>query len=115
MSAAQEQRESEQAKRKAAELAWRATVIERSKLRVPICGAPGATVDRAVWDEAWLAYSKAHRPEEYQYYRILNEGFYAEELDDLRPGWRPVEARIKELEARVAQMACMEMGEGDPK
>src|SRR5216684_5196387 len=103
MSVAQENWEREEAKRKAAELVWRAQVVEKRKSRVPICGAPGATVDRAIWDEAWLAYAKAYRPDEHQYFRILNEGFYANELDDLRPGWRPVEARIKELEERVAR------------
>lgn len=68
--------------------------------RVPVCGASPLTVSRAIWDEAWIAYAKKYGASrnERQHDRLLREGFYAQELDELRPGWRPVEQRIAELE-----------------
>ena len=71
--------------------------------RVPVCGSRGAlTVSRAIWDEAWIAYAKQYGHTASQHARLLREGFYAEELDDLRPGWRPVDQRIVELERTLA-------------
>ena len=69
--------------------------------RVPICGT-GLTVSRAIWDEAWIAYAKQYGHTTAQHDRLLRQGFYVEELDDLRPGWRPIDQRIAELEAQLA-------------
>lgn len=70
--------------------------------RVPICGTKGGTVSRAIWDEAWIAYAKKYGGSESQHKRLLNEGFYDSELDELRPGWRPVDQRITDLERELA-------------
>jgi hypothetical protein len=67
---------------------------------VPICHGGGATVPRMVWDKAWIAYAKKHSGDERQYIRILNEGFYAEELDTLYPGWQAVDREMTELRAK---------------
>ncbi len=73
--------------------------------RVPICGTRGLTVSRAIWDEAWIAYVKRYGSgaQDRQHARLLAEGFYASELDDLRPGWRPIEQRIAALEGSLAE------------
>lgn len=73
-----------------------------SSERVPICGTKGATVSRAIWDEAWIAYEKQYGGGESQHKRLLREGFYAGELDMFRPGWRPVDQRIAALEATLS-------------
>jgi hypothetical protein len=66
--------------------------------RVPICGSRGTlTVSRAIWDEAWHAYGKQYGFTDSQHKRLLREGFYAEELDTLRPGWRPVDQALERL------------------
>jgi hypothetical protein len=66
--------------------------------RVPICGSRSTlTVSRAIWDEAWHAYGKQYGFTESQHKRLLREGFYAEELDTLRPGWRPVDQALERL------------------
>lgn len=91
---------------------WKVTPSEMSRApsstssseRVPICGTKGtATVSRAIWDEAWLAYEKKYSGGEAQHKRLLREGFYAEELDMFRPGWRPVDQRIAALERELAE------------
>ncbi len=70
-------------------------IAEERKERVPICSTT-LTIPRSIWDEAWLAYGKkyAGSATRSQFFRLLNEGFYAQELDDLRPGWRPVAQQI---------------------
>ncbi len=75
------------------------------KDRVPICGTRGLTVSRAIWDEAWIAYVKRYGSgaQDRQHARLLAEGFYASELDDLRPGWRPIDQRIAALEGSLAE------------
>lgn len=67
--------------------------------RVPICGTNRTgTVSRAIWDEAWIASGKEYGYSDSQHKRLLGEGFYAQELDLFRPGWRAVDQRIEELE-----------------
>lgn len=80
---------------------WYAEVAAARARDVPVIKGGGLTIPRAVWDEAWLAYAEKHHPDERQFYRILNEGFYVSELDDLRPGWRPVAREIQELRQKL--------------
>lgn len=87
----------------------RAPSSTSSSERVPICGTKGATVSRAIWDEAWIAYEKKYSGGESQHKRLLREGFYAEELDTFRPGWRPVDQRIAALEATLSATASAEV------
>lgn len=76
--------------------------------RVPICGSRGtATVSRAIWDEAWIVYSEKYGGSESQHDRLLRQGFYAGELDDLRPGWRPVEQRITALQNKLTEIESL--------
>lgn len=85
-------------------------IVELEQLRkdmVPICGAPYAAVPRCLWDEAWLSYAKEYRPSRGQYARLLNEGFYASELDDLRPGWRPVDQELARLRAEIIRLSSV--------
>lgn len=75
--------------------------------RVPICGTrETATVSRAIWDEAWLEYAKRYGGDGNQHARLLGQGFYAGELDELRPGWRPIEQRIADLERDLTRITA---------
>ena len=71
--------------------------------RVPVCGTSGLTISRAIWDEAWIVYAKIYGGPPSQHTRLLKEGFYAGELDTFRPGWRPVDQRITDLERRLLE------------
>jgi hypothetical protein len=92
-------------------------IARLEKLRavvVPICGARPLTIPRSLWNEAWMAYAKEYRPHRAQYARILNEGFYAEELDKLRPGWRPTAQEIEHLRMQLILIGAREVfGIGD--
>lgn len=74
-----------------------------TETRVPICNST-ESVSRAIWDEAWMAYEKRHGGGKSQHDRLLRQGFYAGELDEFRPGWRPVDLEILSLSAQVAAL-----------
>jgi hypothetical protein len=76
---------------------------------VPICGSAPLQIPRSLWNEAWIAYAKKYHPGASQYIRLLNEGFYASELDDLRPGWRPVAQEIERLRADLLAIRSCEV------
>ena len=76
---------------------------------VPICGSYPLTIPRHLWNQAWLAFTKKHRRELGEYTRILREGFYASELDDLLPGWRETDRLIKDLRQKLIEQAAREV------
>lgn len=79
---------------------------EREK-EVPVLGAKGLTIPRALWDEAWIAYCKEYSASGTvsQHERLLEQGFWISELDHFVPNWRPV---AQELERRGKRIEALE-------